>query len=65
MDAFGVERGGPPPVDMPLEIVLGKAPRMTRRAEAIPSPNRPLDLAGASVTEALERVLGLPREARP
>ncbi len=55
--------GGPPPVDLPLEVLLGKAPRMTRRAEPVPSPRRPLDLAGASITDALDRVLGLPTVA--
>jgi phosphoribosylformylglycinamidine synthase len=57
------DRGGPPPVDLPLEVVLGKPPRMTRRAEPLPSPRRALDLAGASVADALERVLGLPTVA--
>ncbi|HSK03460.1 MAG TPA: phosphoribosylformylglycinamidine synthase, partial [Kofleriaceae bacterium] len=57
------ERGGPPPVDLPLELVLGKPPRMTRRAEPLPAPRRPLDLAGASVADALDRVLGLPTVA--
>jgi phosphoribosylformylglycinamidine synthase len=56
-------RGGPPPVDIPLEVVLGKPPRMTRRADPLPSPRRPLDLAGASVADALDRVLGLPTVA--
>jgi len=57
------EHGGPPPVDLPLEMVLGKPPRMTRRAEPLPSPRRALDLAGASVADALDRVLGLPTVA--
>jgi phosphoribosylformylglycinamidine synthase len=57
------ERGGPPPVDLPLEVVLGKPPRMTRRAEPLPSPRRALDLAGASIADALDRVLGLPTVA--
>jgi phosphoribosylformylglycinamidine synthase len=57
------ERGGQPPVDLPLEVVLGKPPRMTRRVEPLPSPRRPLDLAGASVADALDRVLGLPTVA--
>ncbi|HEY5921532.1 MAG TPA: phosphoribosylformylglycinamidine synthase, partial [Kofleriaceae bacterium] len=57
------DRDGPPPVDLPLEVVLGKPPRMTRRADPLPSPRRPLDLAGASVADALDRVLGLPTVA--
>ncbi len=57
------ERGGPAPVDLPLELVLGKPPRMTRYADPMPSPRRALDLAGASISEALDRVLGLPTVA--
>jgi phosphoribosylformylglycinamidine synthase len=64
------------PIDLPLEVVLGKPPRMVRRAE--PVPVRPaalersetggsapcgIDLGGASVAEALDRVLGLPAVA--
>ncbi|MBA3452640.1 MAG: phosphoribosylformylglycinamidine synthase, partial [Deltaproteobacteria bacterium] len=52
-------RGGPTPVDLPLEVLLGKAPRMTRRAEKVAPPRVPLDLRGATVAEALDRVLGL------
>ncbi len=53
-------RGGPPPVDLPLEVVLGKPPRMVRRAEVVPPVRVALDLGGASIAEALDRVLGLP-----
>jgi phosphoribosylformylglycinamidine synthase len=56
-------RGGPPPVDVPLEMILGKPPRMTRRADPTAPPRAPLDLGGASVAEALDRVLGLPTVA--
>ncbi|MGE3546762.1 MAG: phosphoribosylformylglycinamidine synthase subunit PurQ, partial [Kofleriaceae bacterium] len=51
------------PVDLPLELVLGKPPRMTRRAQRIEPVRTPLDLGGASVTHALDRVLGLPAVA--
>jgi len=54
---------GPAPVDVPLELVLGKPPRMTRRADPLPPPRRPLDLAGEGVEDALDRVLGLPTVA--
>ncbi|MDB4953421.1 MAG: purL [Myxococcales bacterium] len=57
------QRGGPPPVDVPLELVLGKPPRMTRRAEPIATTHTPLDLGGATVQQALDRVLGLPTVA--
>ncbi len=56
-------RGGPPPVDLPLEVVLGRAPRMVRRAETIAPVRAPLDLGGATITEALYRVLGMPTVA--
>jgi phosphoribosylformylglycinamidine synthase len=56
-------RGGPPPVDVPLELVLGKPPRMVRHAEPIAPARAPLDLGGATVAQALDRVLGLPTVA--
>ena len=56
-------RGGPSPVDLPLELVLGKPPRMTRRAEPVVPVRAPLDLGGATVAHALDRVLGLPTVA--
>jgi phosphoribosylformylglycinamidine synthase len=60
---LGDRRGGPPPVDLPLEVVLGKPPRMTRRADAQEPPRKPLDVGEASVADALDRVLGLPTVA--
>jgi phosphoribosylformylglycinamidine (FGAM) synthase-like enzyme/phosphoribosylformylglycinamidine (FGAM) synthase-like amidotransferase family enzyme len=59
----GDNRGGPPPVDLPLELVLGKPPRMVRRAEVVPPAKDKLDLAGVTVADALDRVLGLPTVA--
>ena len=55
--------GGPPPVDLPLEVVLGKAPRMTRHADAIAPARAKLELGKATVADALDRVLGLPTVA--
>jgi phosphoribosylformylglycinamidine synthase len=52
-----------PPIDLPLELVLGKPPRMVRRAEPVAPRRAALDLAGASVADALDRVLGLPAVA--
>ena len=56
-------RGGPAPVDLPLELVLGKPPRMVRRAEVVPPAKDRLDLGGVTVAAALDRVLGLPTVA--
>src|SRR5262249_25217500 len=50
-------------VDVPLEMILGKPPRMTRRAERVEPEGAPLDLRGATIAEALDRVLGLPAVA--
>ncbi|HEX4416951.1 MAG TPA: phosphoribosylformylglycinamidine synthase [Kofleriaceae bacterium] len=52
-----------PPIDLPLEMLLGKPPRMVRRAEPVAPPHQPLALGGATVAEALDRVLGLPAVA--
>ncbi|HEX3474140.1 MAG TPA: phosphoribosylformylglycinamidine synthase, partial [Kofleriaceae bacterium] len=51
------------PIDLPLEVVLGKPPRMVRRAEPVPVRRATLQLGGTSVAEALDRVLGLPAVA--
>jgi phosphoribosylformylglycinamidine synthase len=52
-----------PAINLPLDVVLGKPPRMVRHAEPVAPPRAALDLGGASVTEALDRVLGLPTVA--
>ncbi|MEO8841597.1 MAG: phosphoribosylformylglycinamidine synthase [Kofleriaceae bacterium] len=57
------DREGPHAVDIPLELVLGKPPRMTRRAEPMPAPRFGLELGGATVADAVDRVLGLPTVA--
>ncbi len=47
-------------VDVPLELVLGKPPRMQRRAEPAEPPRFPLALGNATIADALGRVLRLP-----
>ncbi len=54
---------GDRPVDMPLEVLLGKAPRLRRRAERGRFERRPLDLAGVTAREAALRVLRVPAVA--
>jgi phosphoribosylformylglycinamidine synthase len=54
---------GAPAVDVPMDVILGKAPRMVRDATREPVSFRPLDLAGVTVESALERVLRLPTVA--
>lgn len=51
---------GPPPVDLPLELLLGKPPRMERRAAAAPPERTAFDHRELGFDEALARVLALP-----
>jgi phosphoribosylformylglycinamidine synthase len=48
------------PVDMPIEVLLGKAPRMTRNARTIPKVAVALTTAGSTIGESLDRLLRLP-----
>jgi phosphoribosylformylglycinamidine synthase len=51
------------PIDLPLETLLGKPPRMHRRTQSAPRPLAPLDLDGISLQEAAHRVLAHPAVA--
>ncbi len=48
------------PVDMPIEVLLGKTPRMTRNVRTAPKVAEPLSTAGAAIGESLDRLLCLP-----
>ncbi|MEA3106742.1 MAG: phosphoribosylformylglycinamidine synthase [Gammaproteobacteria bacterium] len=48
------------PVDMPIEVLLGKAPRMRREVRSVAKPHSPLTTAGAGIAESLDRLLCLP-----
>ena len=53
------------PVDMPIEVLLGKAPRMTRDVKSLPKPAADPSAgsnltAGASIASSLDRLLSLP-----
>jgi len=48
---------------MPLGVLLGKPPKMTRQATTLPAPTCPLALDVVSLREAAYRVLGLPSVA--
>ncbi|MEP7205770.1 MAG: phosphoribosylformylglycinamidine synthase [Casimicrobiaceae bacterium] len=54
---------GNTPVDMDLELLLGKPPRMTRDVRHRIRPRQRLDFAGVNVRDALYRVLQLPAVA--
>lgn len=48
------------PIDMPLEVLLGKAPKMHRDVKTQTAQGKALDLSGASLKDAAERLLRLP-----
>jgi phosphoribosylformylglycinamidine synthase len=48
------------PVDMPVEVLLGKAPRMTREVRSVAKAAAPLATAGSTIGESLDRLLCLP-----
>ena len=51
------------PVDMSLDVLLGKPPRMTREVTHRKRELRPLDLSGVTVKDAAYRVLQFPAVA--
>ncbi|MEX0451699.1 phosphoribosylformylglycinamidine synthase [Spiribacter sp. 218] len=51
------------PVDIPMALLLGKPPRMQRDVRRAESSLRPLDLAGVSLAETMDRLLRLPTVA--
>jgi len=56
-------RLGHRPVDVPLEVILGKPPRMTRDVRRVQREPAPLALANVDLTEAAYRVLNFPAVA--
>jgi phosphoribosylformylglycinamidine synthase len=53
----------PAPVDMPMDVLLGKPPRMHRDVRRIQRRGRPLDLGGISLQQAAIAVLAHPTVA--
>ena len=52
-----------PPVDMPMGMLLGKTPRMTREDRRLPPPATDFDAQACPLDEALTRVLHMPAVA--
>jgi phosphoribosylformylglycinamidine synthase len=48
------------PVDMPLDVLLGKAPRVTRDVRSVPKSAAALSTADATIGASLDRLLCLP-----
>ncbi len=51
------------PIDLPLEVLLGKPPRMARVDTTLVRPQHPLDLGDLSLAEAIRLVLSHPAVA--
>ncbi|WP_333891479.1 hypothetical protein, partial [Atlantibacter subterraneus] len=51
------------PIDMPLDVLLGKTPKMTRNVERLQATGEALDCAAISIADAVNRVLHLPTVA--
>ena len=51
------------PIDLDLEVILGKPPKLERVVEHVATGGEPLAFEGVSVATALERVLQLPAVA--
>ncbi|MFT0849941.1 phosphoribosylformylglycinamidine synthase [Achromobacter sp. F4_2707] len=51
------------PVDVPIDVILGKAPRMTRDVTRETIEGEPFDVVGIELGEAIERVLRHPTVA--
>lgn len=51
------------PIDMPLDVLLGKTPKMTRDVTRLQAKGQPLDRADITLKDAVNRVLHLPAVA--
>jgi phosphoribosylformylglycinamidine synthase len=48
------------PVDMPIDVLLGKAPRMTRDVRSVAKSSSSLSTDGVALSDSLDRLLSLP-----
>ncbi|RRZ90946.1 phosphoribosylformylglycinamidine synthase [Erwinia sp. 198] len=51
------------PIDMPLDVLLGKTPKMTREAVTLKAKGEPLAREAITIADAVKRVLHLPSVA--
>ncbi|MGI9311824.1 MAG: phosphoribosylformylglycinamidine synthase [bacterium] len=51
------------PIDLPMEVLFGLPPKMSRDVARAPKPTAPLDLEGVEVARAAELTLGFPSVA--
>src|SRR5690606_11077504 len=58
-----VAAGQPRPVDVPIDVILGKPPRMTRDVGRATITHEAVDVVGIALDEAIDRVLRHPTVA--
>ncbi|TNE89576.1 MAG: phosphoribosylformylglycinamidine synthase [Deltaproteobacteria bacterium] len=61
--AVGDNLLGEAPIDLPMDVLFGKPPKMHREDRHLSADHRPLDLGGIALDEAVRRVLTLPTVA--
>ncbi|RUP30455.1 MAG: phosphoribosylformylglycinamidine synthase, partial [Curvibacter sp.] len=57
------DEGQPTPVDMPMDVLLGKPPKMHRDVKTVARQFKPVDLTGVSLQQAAIEVLAHPTVA--
>jgi phosphoribosylformylglycinamidine synthase len=57
------DEGAPPPVDMPMNVLLGKPPKMHRDVKTVARQFKPVDLTDVSLQDAAIKVLSHPTVA--
>ena len=63
IDPITEKDGGASPVDMPMDVLLGKPPKMHRNVEHVNDQFKPVDLTGLDLEDVARRVLLLPTVA--
>lgn len=58
-----VDEGNESPVDMPMDVLLGKPPKMHRDVKTVQRQSQPMDLTGVSLEKAVIDVLSHPTVA--
>jgi phosphoribosylformylglycinamidine synthase len=58
-----IDEGNAPPVDMPMDVLLGKPPKMHRDVKSVKREFTPLDLTGVKLQDAAIQVLSHPTVA--
>ncbi len=54
---------GDSPIDIPMQLLFGKPPKMHRESERLSPPRNPIDRGSIAIAEAAARVLALPTVA--